>query len=45
MAEKTLTHGLKYQARALCSVTAAKGATQWLVGSNSLRDENEVRRL
>lgn len=43
MAESTATYSLKYPARALCPVLADKKTSQWLVGTNSLREENEVR--
>jgi hypothetical protein len=44
MADRGLTHGLKYQARAIAPVLADPRRVCWLVGTNAVREENEVRR-
>mmetsp|Transcript_3543 Transcript_3543/g.5977 ORF Transcript_3543/g.5977 Transcript_3543/m.5977 type:complete len:263 (+) Transcript_3543:47-835(+) len=44
MADAPVTYSLKYQARALCA-TNSKLASAWVVGTNALRDENEIRVL
>lgn len=41
-AEKQISYGLKFQARALVALPADGGHSRWLVGTNALRDENEV---
>jgi hypothetical protein len=35
---------LKYPARALAAYANGSNRSQWIVGTNSLREENEVRR-
>lgn len=42
-AEKQISYGLKFQARALVALPGEGGHSRWLVGTNALRDENEVR--
>jgi hypothetical protein len=37
-----VTYSLRLQARALIAQTADKINSKWLVGTNSLREENEV---
>ena len=37
-----VTYGLKFQARALAAVTTEKQYSRWLVGTNALREDNEV---
>ncbi len=37
-----MTHGLKLNARALVPLVADRERSAWLVGTNALRDENEV---
>ncbi len=41
-AEKQISYGLKFQARALVALPGEGGHSRWLVGTNALRDENEV---
>ncbi|CAL5224411.1 g7093 [Coccomyxa viridis] len=41
-AKKQISHGLKFQARAMVAITGEGGHSRWLVGTNALRDENEV---
>lgn len=43
--DRGVTHGLKFNARALAPLVADKERSAWLVGTNSLRDENEVHWL
>jgi len=43
MADRSLTHGLKYQARAIAPVLAEPRRSCWLVGTNAIREENEAR--
>ena len=43
MADRGLTHGLKYQARAIAPVIAEPRRSCWLVGTNAIREENEAR--
>eukprot|EP00803_Ostreobium_quekettii_P008791 evm.model.scf_4026.1 EVM.evm.TU.scf_4026.1 scf_4026:837-1294(+) len=43
MAEPGITLGLKFQSRVLCPQVAQKDRSQWLVATNCLREENEVR--
>ena len=43
MADRSLTHGLKYQARAIAPVLAEPRRLCWLVGTNAIREENEAR--
>ena len=40
-AGKQISYGLKFQARALVALPG-EGHSRWLVGTNALRDENEV---
>lgn len=40
--EQAITHSLKHNARALAPVMSSKLASAWVVGTNSLREENEV---
>lgn len=42
VAERGITHGLRYQARALAQVPAARDNSAWLAGTTALREENEV---
>ncbi len=39
----SITFSLKFQARALAPLHAEKLYSKWIVGTNSLREENEVR--
>lgn len=43
MGDVSITFSLRYQARCLKAVTADKFSSKWVVGTNSLREENEVR--
>ena len=43
--ERGITHGLKLNARTLVPLVADTGRSCWIVGTNALRDENEVRLL
>jgi len=43
MADPGITLGLKFQARVLVPQVAEKDSSQWLVATNCLREENEVR--
>ncbi|KAK9836359.1 hypothetical protein WJX81_008394 [Elliptochloris bilobata] len=43
--ERGVTHGLKLNARALVPVVADTGRSSWIVGTNALRDENELQVL
>jgi len=45
VAERGITHGLRYQARALAQVPAARDNSAWLAGTTALREENEVEVL
>jgi len=45
MGEAGITFSLRYQARALIAHPAEKVNSVWIVGTNSLREENEVRFL
>lgn len=38
-----MTHGLKFQARALAAQVAETSCSRWLVGTLALREENEAR--
>ena len=40
--EKNITYGLKFQARAMVPFHSEGAQSRWLVGTNALRDENEV---
>ncbi len=40
--EKNITYGLKFQARAMVPLHSEGAQSRWLVGTNALRDENEV---
>jgi hypothetical protein len=40
--EKNVTYGLKFQARAMVPFQSEGSQSRWLVGTNALRDENEV---
>lgn len=42
MSAQTSSLGLKSQARALAGLIADQRASKWLVGTNALREENEV---
>ena len=42
-AERQISYGLKFQARALVALPGEGGHSRWLVGTNALRDENEAR--
>ena len=42
IAERGITHGMRYQARALAQVTAARDHSTWLAGTTALKEENEV---
>ncbi len=37
-----VTYGLKFQARALAAIPTEKQYSRWLVGTNALREDNEV---
>jgi hypothetical protein len=37
-----INYGLKFQARSLVATHPEHGRSRWLVGTNALRDENEV---
>lgn len=39
----SITFSLKFQARSLSPLYAEKLYSKWIVGTNSLREENEVR--
>ena len=41
-AKKQISYGLKFQARAMVAFPGEGGHSRWLVGTNALRDENEV---
>ncbi len=41
-AKKQISYGLKFQARAMVALPGEGGHSRWLVGTNALRDENEV---
>lgn len=41
--EKPVTYGLKFQARALVPCQSDGPQCRWIVGTNALRDENEVQ--
>ena len=43
MSRQDASHGLKFQARAIAAQAAEKSKSQWLAGTNALREENEVR--
>eukprot|EP00200_Dunaliella_tertiolecta_P001671 CAMPEP_0202340126 /NCGR_PEP_ID=MMETSP1126-20121109/1698_1 /ASSEMBLY_ACC=CAM_ASM_000457 /TAXON_ID=3047 /ORGANISM="Dunaliella tertiolecta, Strain CCMP1320" /LENGTH=354 /DNA_ID=CAMNT_0048930785 /DNA_START=72 /DNA_END=1133 /DNA_ORIENTATION=+ len=43
--DHSVSYSLKLQSRALAAVQAEKNASQWVVGTNSLREENEVHVL
>ena len=43
MAEAGCTYGMPLQARVLQANTCERSKSQWLVGTTSLRNENEVR--
>jgi len=45
MAEASITYSLKFQARALAAVQSDKLQSKWVVGTNALREENEIRVL
>lgn len=45
MPERGVTYGLKYQARSVAAVQAGDKRSRWLVGTVSLREENEVSSL
>lgn len=42
MADQSVTYSLRHQARALAAQAADKFNSRWLVGTNSLKEENEV---
>lgn len=42
MGESGATYGLKYQIRSLAAVKGGNKKSRWLVGTNSLREDNEV---
>ena len=42
MGERGVTHGLKYQARALVAASGPSQYSRWLTGTNALREENVV---
>lgn len=42
MADASITYSLKFQARALAAVQSDKLQSKWVVGTNALREENEV---
>ena len=44
VAERGISHGMRYQARALAAQTAEKERSCWLAGTTALREENEVHR-
>ncbi|CAL8463698.1 g3232 [Coccomyxa elongata] len=43
--EKNITYGLKFQARAMVPFHSEGAQSRWLVGTNALRDENEIQVL
>lgn len=43
VAERGITHGMRYQARALAAQTAEKERPCWIAGTTALREDNEVR--
>ncbi|MEW5311662.1 MAG: hypothetical protein WDW38_003357 [Sanguina aurantia] len=45
MADQSVTYSLRHQARALAAQAAEKFNSRWLVGTNSLKEENEIRVL
>eukprot|EP01024_Parvocaulis_polyphysoides_P010093 TRINITY_DN13339_c1_g1_i1.p3 TRINITY_DN13339_c1_g1~~TRINITY_DN13339_c1_g1_i1.p3 ORF type:complete len:120 (-),score=15.91 TRINITY_DN13339_c1_g1_i1:324-683(-) len=46
MGDKSVNYGLKYQARVVkCLSQGGSGNSQWIVGTNSLREDNEVHIL
>jgi hypothetical protein len=45
MADLGITYSLRFQARALAAQHADKINSKWFVGTNALREENEVRVL
>ena len=42
MGDRGVTHGVKYQARALTACAGSTQQSRWLVGTNALREENVV---
>ena len=42
MGDGGITHGLKYQARALVAFPDSAQHSRWLAGTNALREENVV---
>ena len=42
MGERGVTYGLKYQARSISAVKGSDKRSRWLVGTTSLREDNEV---
>lgn len=45
LADRGITHGMRYQARALAPVPAETSRSCWLAGTTALREENEVEVL
>ncbi|EIE27740.1 WD40 repeat-like protein [Coccomyxa subellipsoidea C-169] len=43
--QKNVTYGLKFQARAMVPFQSEGAQSRWLVGTNALRDENEIQIL
>lgn len=43
--ETAITYSLRLTARALAPLASEKSVSKWMVGTNSLREENEVRAL
>lgn len=43
--ETSITFSLKYVSRALTALQADKLQSKWVVGTNALREENEVREV
>lgn len=43
MAERGVTHGMRYQARALAPLPAERDTSRWMAGTTALREDNEVR--
>lgn len=42
LADRGITHGMRYQARALAPISAEVTKSCWLAGTTALREENEV---
>ncbi len=42
VAERGITHGMRYQARALAALAAESDRPCWIAGTTALREDNEV---